>query len=581
MKQPQAPSVKGKNIKAKLDLTISVTGSAGGSSSQKNITSVSSYESTDSGKSSVDGKAIVSISFEEAPAFPDTPGSPTVLAPIGSFTYYIEKKSVDESKWSSSEKVLGDYIAHPQKQGSAQRSSIEEATTRCDGSEVYQGATYQTRTTPAVNMPGVKLPPKSAKMLDVKCILYMEEQPDGSTKYSFSVSTMGKCTVKSAYKSDSESSGSGYDSGELFSIDIEGTLPKGQKSVSLGPGNVRHSFPTEIDMGGQTKPVKIMVTGTLGFLAGPGKLEVTPGDSLASTGPDDKNKFNPSSKTYVLKNTGESAIKYSVSKTQNWLGLSATEGTLEPRQTSNVIVSINEQAAKTLKAGDYKDTVTFTNVTNGTGNTTRQATLSTVEEQTWRVSLTGQETDDVGGQLMYMKVKDKWKYREIDFGVRFNYTKLTAEFTIKKVKGKWKYKEGKITSATVTPIQVFDPSVFFVKSTVCRNCDRVNGLAGTSINGEVDGNTVRLAWPKITTIVSVQNKLKLESGSKEESHKGYSSNEFYSECFFDYACNHDLPLKEGELKPFKQERKSYVNQYRQDKKKPIYLYHQYFMKRIK
>jgi hypothetical protein len=391
------------------------------------------------------------------------------------------------------------------------------------------------------------------------------------------------CTTKSGARSSvSGSTSSNEKVSNTFTLAIEGTFPKGQKSVQIKPENVvDQRFPSTIETGGKSKKLNVAVSGTLTFMSQPGKMQVTPDDSLASSGPDDKNKFSPSSKTYVLKNTGESAIKYSVSKTQNWLGLSATEGTLEPKHTANIIVSINEQVAKTLKPGDYKDTVTFTNVTSGTGNTTRQATLSTVEEQTWRVSLSGQETDDVGGQLMYMKVKDKWKYQVVDYGVRFNYTKLTVEFTIKKVKGKWKYKEGKITSASVTPVQIFDPAVFFVKGVVCKNCDKVNGLAGTSITGEVYGNTIRLIWPGIITTAVVQNKLKLEHNSKDESHKGYSANEFYSECFFDYACKHDLPLNEGELKPLKEERRSHVNQYRQDKKKPIYLYHQYFMKRIK
>jgi hypothetical protein len=321
--------------------------------------------------------------------------------------------------------------------------------------------------------------------------------------------------------------------------------------------------------------------------AEPGKLQVTPGDGLASSGPDDNDRFVPSSKAYILKNTGKSPIHYSVSKTQNWLQLSGTEGTLNLGRTAEVNVSVNEQTAKSLKPGDYKDTVTFTNTTNGSGDTTRLVTLSVgQEEQTWRVLLSGQETDDIGGKLMHMRLQDKWRNQVVEYGVRFDY-KLTVEFTIRKKEGTWVYKNGTITAANVKATHVFDPTVFKVKDekAVCKNCQEVDALAGTSLSGGLSGNTVHFFWPRVIANAVVYNRLKLETtsvdGSREETLKGYSANLFFSECFFDYARTHNLPLKDGELKPMAMHRKSSVDQYRQKGKLPIDLYHRYVMKRIR
>ncbi len=576
VKQPAPPSLKGKNIKANLELTVSVNGSAHDSSSEKNATSVSSYQSSGTTDSMVDGKAIISVAFEEAPAFPDIPASNAmVLAPVGTFTYYLDRKKVRKSQWSGSEKVLGDYIVHPQKQGSFQGHSNDEESIRCEGREVYEGVKYVTAA-----VPGMNVPQQQVRHLGPGPILNLQEQPDGTMKYSFSVDTMGQCTVKNISGSHTGSSSDSYHSEDHFVVSIEGTFPKGQKVVQLTPENVDHYFPTKTEAGGKSQKLKVTITGTLSFIAKPGKLQVTPGDGLASSGPDDKDQFTPASKTYVLKNTGESSINYKVSKAQKWLTLSNAEGKLEPNQTAQLKASVNQQVAKDLKEGDYKDTLTFANVTNGSGDTSRQASLNVGEEQTWRVLLSGQETDDVGGKLMYMKIQDKWGYKVVEYGVRFNY-KLTAEFTIRKKKGKWIYKKGTIKSASVTPVNVFDPDVFFVKDTVCKNCDVVNGLAGQSLGGEVDGSTVTLYWPKKITNVVVYNKLKLQHNSKEETHKGYSANEFFSESFFVFASSHELPLKNGEVPPKKQERDSSLNQFRQKNKKPIFVYYRYVMQRIK
>lgn len=312
----------------------------------------------------------------------------------------------------------------------------------------------------------------------------------------------------------------------------------------------------------------------------PGILSVSPGDGLVSSGPDDKGAFEPSSKTYTLQNTGSSPINYSVSKSEAWLNLSQAQGSLNPKASASLIVSINQSQAKTLKEGVYKDTVTFTNTTNGKGSTSRPVELNVGEEQEWEVKLTGQETDDLGGALMTIKLEEAWKMITVDYGVRFDYT-MVARFKIKKEKGVWKYQSGVITAAApVGYSSNFDTDVFFIKKISCKNCQDVPNMKGASLPGDVFNKSVELLWPTIVTRIIVTNKLKLQFESKDKSHQGWSDNYFESAEFFDRAHDHKLPLKDGEV-TFSVTKKSAAQKYKLDKRKPINISYRYLLKRIR
>ncbi len=104
-----------------------------------------------------------------------------------------------------------------------------------------------------------------------------------------------------------------------------------------------------------------------------GVLALTSGDltsSGTSGGP-----FSLSSKDYTLQNTGGESIDWTVAKTAEWVNLSATSGTLAAGASATVTISINA-TADSLVVGSYNDTVTFTNTTNGTGDTTRGVALT-------------------------------------------------------------------------------------------------------------------------------------------------------------------------------------------------------------
>ena len=104
-------------------------------------------------------------------------------------------------------------------------------------------------------------------------------------------------------------------------------------------------------------------------------MQVSPVEGLISSGPR-VGPFSPASKEYTLTNAGNVSINWTASKTQPWVSVSPASGTLgEIVKYVVVTVSINS-GANDLAAGDYSDIVTFTNATNGSGNTTRGVTLT-------------------------------------------------------------------------------------------------------------------------------------------------------------------------------------------------------------
>jgi uncharacterized repeat protein (TIGR02543 family) len=134
---------------------------------------------------------------------------------------------------------------------------------------------------------------------------------------------------------------------------------------------------------GSANPLTVMLTGNLSITASftplPGTLTVTPATALSATGAPG-GPFTPSSSSYTLQNTGNSAITWSATKAQPWVTLSSGSGSLAPGASATVMVSLNATAA-TLALGSYSDMVIFTNVSNGSGNTTRAASLTVAAAQ--------------------------------------------------------------------------------------------------------------------------------------------------------------------------------------------------------
>jgi M6 family metalloprotease-like protein len=105
----------------------------------------------------------------------------------------------------------------------------------------------------------------------------------------------------------------------------------------------------------------------------PASLAVSPAGGLSFSGTQG-GPFSPASGQYILQNTGGVPLDWTASKGQSWVTLSPTGGRLSAGQGTTVSVSINV-GGNSLPAASYGDTVTFTNATNGNGNTSRGIVL--------------------------------------------------------------------------------------------------------------------------------------------------------------------------------------------------------------
>ena len=134
-----------------------------------------------------------------------------------------------------------------------------------------------------------------------------------------------------------------------------------------------------------------------------GVLEVMPVQDFNPSGPPG-GPFDPPSVTYTIKNVGEKPINWRASKIAYWLSLSNDHGALAPGGTVEVSASI-EETANDLALGTYQDRITFTNTTNGNGNTIRDVvlavgvSLSTISCELSKGSITLGEPLRVSGRI--------------------------------------------------------------------------------------------------------------------------------------------------------------------------------------
>jgi hypothetical protein len=126
-------------------------------------------------------------------------------------------------------------------------------------------------------------------------------------------------------------------------------------------------------------------------------LAVSPATSLISTGPVG-GPFTPYSQTYTLQNTGDATMDWRVTKLRTWTTVAPTTGILLAGASATVTVSLNYRV-DSFAPGTYTDTVTFTNLNGGSGNTTRGVSLTVVAAGALSVTPAGglASTGPVGG----------------------------------------------------------------------------------------------------------------------------------------------------------------------------------------
>jgi hypothetical protein len=112
----------------------------------------------------------------------------------------------------------------------------------------------------------------------------------------------------------------------------------------------------------------------IGVVEPPTGLKVAPADGLTTTGPIG-GPFTPASKVFTLTNKNATPLNYSVTATKPWVTVTNPSGTLTGLLTATVTVSINS-GALTMAKGVYTDTLTFVNLTDHDGDTTRPVSLT-------------------------------------------------------------------------------------------------------------------------------------------------------------------------------------------------------------
>ena len=232
-------------------------------------------------------------------------------------------------------------------------------------------------------------------------------------------------------------------------------------------------------------------------------------------------------------------------KHAKWLDLSKTKGSLAPKHSQTLIVSINQQA-KNLKEGQYKDTLGFKNLTNDKGTTSRAVVLDVAEREIWRLHVTGYETDE-----FKLKALQGKNLVATTCGIRFNY-KLWVDFVIRKKKGKWIYEHGKITVANVGYGSMFDPQIWAIKPLKCKYCSTVKNLKSKSISGKLSsGKSVRFLWKDIRPRINVEAKIKVPCKPMPKCAAWGKTRLFISDTFFHRMTAHVHPLVNGYHKNYK------------------------------
>ena len=104
---------------------------------------------------------------------------------------------------------------------------------------------------------------------------------------------------------------------------------------------------------------RVVVYGGVGNLT---SLDVSPTETFLTAG-EVGGSFAPQCKTYTLHNSGTTSLTWTAAKTQSWLNVTPTSGTLAAGASTNVNVCVNANA-NALAFGTYTGQIVFTDATS-------------------------------------------------------------------------------------------------------------------------------------------------------------------------------------------------------------------------
>lgn len=176
------------------------------------------------------------------------------------------------------------------------------------------------------------------------------------------------------------------------SVSVTATLNPSITSLAAGEYDGALSFTnTSSGNGGASVPVSLTVLEL-------GRLQVNPENGFTAQG-EQGGSFLPGALNYTLANPGDAGIAWQASSNRDWLVVGNTGGSLGPGGSAEVEVSIGPAAA-TLPAGVHSGSVTFTNTSNATGNTSRAFSLIAVDLSEMEITLPGREPGGAYGIMV-------------------------------------------------------------------------------------------------------------------------------------------------------------------------------------
>jgi PKD repeat protein len=125
---------------------------------------------------------------------------------------------------------------------------------------------------------------------------------------------------------------------------------------------------TNNGLGNTTRTATLTVNGTTPI------LQVSPESPINISGISG-GAFLPNGILYTLINTGDATLDWSVTPSANWLSLSQSSGSLSPGEGTTLQLNLNDNA-NALPPGSYTNTLSFLNLTNNEGSTSRIVTLT-------------------------------------------------------------------------------------------------------------------------------------------------------------------------------------------------------------
>ncbi len=141
-----------------------------------------------------------------------------------------------------------------------------------------------------------------------------------------------------------------FSSGVIRQADDQGQF---SQPVSTGEYTMVVSAPRYYAATSTPFEVNLDATTRVDVVLHPVPLHVAPDDAFVASGMAG-GPFTPATKTYVLSNACGDEVTWAVSHSSNWLTVSATAGTLDPGEATNVVCRVNA-SAEYLDAGQEED----------------------------------------------------------------------------------------------------------------------------------------------------------------------------------------------------------------------------------